>query len=254
MTASLEADCIGVVAANHVAYVERLFAIMSAGDVAVPLRSESDTERLRLLPIRRVETPRAPESGWSAASFSPVWSDAPALVSFTSGTEGTSKAVVISHRALADTVERLNRTMRVDASIREYVGVPVHHSFGFGRCRAVATAGGRFYVPARGFDPLEIVTMLRAGEINAISAVPTLWRTVLARPDILRDVGHLVRWVEIGSQFMSGEEKQQLRGLLPNAIIVQHYGLTEASRSSMLRIDAVSPRSIPSARPSTPAK
>ena len=31
--------------------------------------------------------------------------------------------------------------MGLDASIREYVGVPIHHSFGLGRCRAVAAVG-----------------------------------------------------------------------------------------------------------------
>ena len=36
---------------------------------------------------------------------------------------------------------------------------------------------------------------------------------------------------------MSGDEKAALRSFFPNARIVQHYGLTEASRSTFLTID-----------------
>jgi thioesterase domain-containing protein/acyl carrier protein len=115
----------------------------------------------------------------------------------------------------------------------------VHYSFGFGRCRSVLSAGGEIYLPPEGFNPVEIVDLLAAGEINAISAVPTLWRLVLGQASLFEPVGERVRWIEIGSQFMSGPEKARLRGLFPNARIVQHYGLTEASRTTFLEIHEV---------------
>lgn len=94
------------------------------------------------------------------------------------------------------------------------------------------------------FDPLEIRRMTEEGEINAISAVPSLWRIVLEDTKILEPVGHLIRWIEIGSQYMSGKEKQALRGLFTNAKIVQHYGLTEASRSTLLDVSSASEREL----------
>lgn len=145
--------------------------------------------------------------------------------------------MVISRGALADVVTRLNAAMSVDSSIREYVGVPVTYSFGLGRCRAVAAAGGRLYIPERGFDVIEIRRMLEAGEINAISAVPTLLRILLADPAVLGGFGDRVRWIEIGSQYMSRAEKQQMKEIFPNARILQHYGLTEASRSTFLLLN-----------------
>ena len=45
-----------------------------------------------------------------------------------------------------------------------------------------------------------------------------------------------MRWIEIGSQFMSADEKKQMKTLFPEARIVQHYGLTEASRSTFLNV------------------
>jgi acyl-CoA synthetase (AMP-forming)/AMP-acid ligase II len=132
--------------------------------------------------------------------------------------------------------------MRGDASIREYVGVPVYHSFGFGRCRAVAAAGGRAFLPEHGFNPSEIAALLERGEINALSAVPSMWRLLLASRRVLGESRRRVRWIEIGSQQMAAHEKASLRALFPEAKIVEHYGLTEASRSTFLEIDAVEDR------------
>ncbi len=106
-----------------------------------------------------------------------------------------------------------------------------------GRARAVAAAGGEVFVPER-FDPLQIGDMLAEGRINAISAVPSLWRQVLAAPGAIGRHGDKVRWIEIGSQYMAAADKLAMRRLFPGARIVQHYGLTEASRTVFLDISA----------------
>lgn len=173
--------------------------------------------------------------GWIRLQHQVVKRDKPAQIVFTSGTEGKPKAIVLTSHNLGDVVERLNEVMQVTDEIREYVGVPVTYSFGLGRVRAVSAAGGAAYLPDR-FDPTEIRTLLEAGEINAISAVPSLWRLVLSAPDVIGKAGEAVRWIEIGSQYMSAEEKLQMQRLFPQARIVQHYGLTEASRTSFLVI------------------
>ena len=88
--------------------------------------------------------------------------------------------------------------MGVTDEIRECIGVPVTYSFGLAGARAVARVGNAFYLP-KVFDPVEIRDMLAAYEINAISAVPSLWRVVLANPGFLGNLGAKVCWIEIGS-------------------------------------------------------
>ena len=179
----------------------------------------------------------AASGGWGRFTHQPRLSDDPAQIVFSSGTEGRPKAILLSHRNLADVVARLNAVMGVTEEIREYIGVPVTYSFGLGRARAVAAAGGSFFLPER-FDPIQIHDMLANGQINAISAVPSLWRQVLAAPGVIGAEGAKVRWIEIGSQYMAAADKLALRELFPNARIIQHYGLTEASRSTFLDISA----------------
>ena len=237
MASSAQQHPVGLVASHSIDFVRQVLALLDEGRVVVPLRGPDDTQRMSLAGVTEVREP-SPEFGWASFSYTPHDSTDTAQFLFTSGTEGLPKGVELPHAALADVVRRLNMVMQVDGSIREYVGIPAYHSFGFGRCRAIAAAGGKAYLPEHGFDPLEVADMLRKGEINAISAVPSLWRVLLENRSMFEDIGEGVRWIEIGSQYMSREEKLAVRELFPSAKIVQHYGLTEASRSTFLEIHA----------------
>jgi len=229
---------VGILATNTTGYVEAILRCIEAGDIAVPLRCTDDQYRIQAANVTQVIT-TTDARPWMRRDFVPAKTEDVALISFTSGTEGNPKGVILSHNNLTDVITRLNGLMQLDDGIREYVGVPVYHSFGFGRCRAILTAGGQFFIPSNGFNPAEVGEMLRKGEINAISAVPSLWRVLLTHKDLIGEAGRKVRWIEIGSQYMSRQEKEALKALFPEANIVQHYGLTEASRTALLPIHEI---------------
>jgi len=234
MTVAVATRVIAVQKVSAPAYLHHIFAAWRAHAVIVPT-DDPATLTLPNLPIAdrlMVE----PGGGWFDERLEPDDDPAPAQVSFTSGTTGTPKPILLSRRALSDVTRRLNAVMRIDGSIREYIGVPVTFSFGLGRARAVAAAGGKSYLPPNGFRPDELAGMLERGEVNALSAVPTLLRILIQQRDLIAAAGPKLKWLEIGSQYMSAEEKIAIRGLFPNARIVQHYGLTEASRTTFLVI------------------
>lgn len=227
---------IGIDATNSVDFLKSAFEAYDNSTAFAILRSDIE---LDAYPGLEITTRHAPGTTTGWATLSVNHSAEPtsiAHVVFSSGTEGRPKAIAIPHRAIEDVERRLIEAQGLTSDVREYIGVPVTYSFGFGRARAVSRVGGSFYVPDA-FDPREIRDMLARDEINAISAVPSLWRLFLAQPEVLGQLGNRVRWIEIGSQYMSGAEKAALRDIFPAACIVQHYGLTEASRSTFLRID-----------------
>jgi acyl-CoA synthetase (AMP-forming)/AMP-acid ligase II len=227
-----------IVARNSLSFIENLFALNEARQPLVIVSDEAFARTLTGMDIDRCIIPDA-ETGWFTERHPLIRDDRPAQVTYTSGTEGKPKGIVLTYSNLADAADRIIDQMDLTPEVREYVGVPATYSFGMGRIRAISAVGGHAYLPPRGFDPLELSRMLQSGEVNSLSAVPTLLRIILNAPDVIGDAGKKLRWMEIGSQFMSGAEKRAVRDLFPNARIVQHYGLTEASRSSFLRISEV---------------
>lgn len=226
---------IGIVAVNGIDFIRKVFRAYEGGKPLVVLHSRDAALLPEGVAISEIMD-ATPGTGWFDEKHVPRNDHAVAQLSFTSGTEGKPKGIVLTHKNLADVIERLQSVMETDHTIREYVGVPVYYSFGFGRIRHCSAVGGRSYIPPGGFDPFEIAAMLQNDEINAISAVPSLWRILLANPDVIGELGKKVRWIEIGSQYMSRREKEAMKTLFPNARIVQHYGLTEASRTTLLDI------------------
>ncbi|TCM16430.1 acyl-CoA synthetase (AMP-forming)/AMP-acid ligase II [Novosphingobium sp. PhB165] len=229
---------VALITRNSLSYIESVFSLNEARQLIVNVPDESFAHALTGLDIERCITPEE-GGGWFVASHPLIRADLPAQVTYTSGTEGKPKGIVLTYANLADASERIINQMELTSDVREYVGVPVNYSFGFARIRAVSAVGGQAYLPPRGFDPLELSRMLKSGEVNALSAVPTLLRILLQAKAVIGDAGKKLRWMEIGSQYMSAAEKREIRELFPNARIVQHYGLTEASRSTFLRISEV---------------
>ncbi len=238
MTLTHLPNTLGVVETNSVDYVHTLFSALSQSKVVVPLRHKDDHLRIDAINVQALVAP-SPQGGWMRPSLNLESREHIAHISFTSGTEGSPKGVFISSLALNNTVERLQLVMQMDSSVREYIGVPVYHSFGYGRCRHIAAVGGQLYIPEAGFSPQEFSQMLADDEVNALSLVPSLLRLFIHSPQILGDERFKLKWLEIGSQAMTGEEKKQVKALFPNAKIVQHYGLTEASRTSLLLISDI---------------
>ncbi|MFT4054620.1 MAG: AMP-binding protein [Novosphingobium sp.] len=224
-----------LVSRSSLSYIRQVFALCEARHAFVNVHDEAHAATLAGLDIDRCIVPEE-GGGWFEESHPLIRDDRPAQVTYTSGTEGKPKGIVLTYANLADAAERIIDQMALTEEVREYVGVPVTYSFGSGRIRAVSAVGGRTYLPPRGFDLLELSRMLKTGEVNALSAVPTLLRIVLQQQAIIGEAGRNLRWLEIGSQYMSAAEKRGIRALFPNARIVQHYGLTEASRSTFLRI------------------
>lgn len=226
---------IGLVATNSPAYIDAALGILERGDTVVPLPPINNDENAKIARVSSTVRPQG-GSGWLVRTYTPKRDDRVAQISFTSGTEGPPKGILLTHRALSDVHDRLQATMKLDKSIREYVGIPVYHSFGYARCRTICAIGGAAFIPNNGFHPTEIASMLRRDEINSISAVPSLWRLLFKHTYLFGSETTKIRWIEIGSQYMTASEKIRLRELFPNATIVQHYGLTEASRTTLLEV------------------
>jgi long-chain acyl-CoA synthetase len=166
----------------------------------------------------------------------PVLSDQDgALILYTSGTTGKKKGVLLTQRNLVQTVHNINQFMKIDEKIREFVAIPLTHSFGFGRSRCVLFTGGTLVVNNGMLNPVAVVQMIKKHRCDALSSVPSGFAMFLGRLEpMLRSIGQQIRFIEIGSSPMPLDHKMKLLEIFPNARICMHYGLTEASRSTFI--------------------
>jgi acyl-CoA synthetase (AMP-forming)/AMP-acid ligase II/acetyltransferase-like isoleucine patch superfamily enzyme len=159
----------------------------------------------------------------------------PALIMFTSGTTAKKKAVLLSHENLVQATLNINEFIKIDERVREFVAVPLYHSFGLGRVRAVLAVGGTLVLNDGHLNAAAMIQAIEGKRANALSTVPaglSMFSGKLEAP--LRRIGPQIEVIELGSAFMSPDEKARLLDVFPRARVCMHYGLTEASRSTFL--------------------
>ncbi len=160
-----------------------------------------------------------------------------ASIILTSGTTGIKKGVMLSHNNLIKTSRNINKFMGIKKNILEYLMVPITSSFGFARLRCVLLKKGCLIIDSGFFNPLLMIRRFEKYNINCISGVPSTFAMLLSLPlRILKNVRKKVIWAEIGSAPMKKTHKVKLLNIFPNKKIIFHYGLTEASRSTLLHL------------------
>ena len=105
--------------------------------------------------------------------------DEPALLSWTSGTTGTPKAFVLSHRNLATNVEALQRLAAVGPRDRVLLPLPLHHAYPFVVGMLTPLICGAAVVLPAGTTGPSLMQALRGGDVTALVGVPRLYEALM---------------------------------------------------------------------------
>lgn len=104
-------------------------------------------------------------------------------IQYTSGTTGTPKGVLLTHRNLINNAYLISRTLRFTEHDRLCCPVPLYHCFGCVMSTLVCIVSRMALVlPAQQFDPLATLDAVQAESCTALYGVPTMFIAELEHP------------------------------------------------------------------------
>lgn len=218
-------------AAGNAEFVYQYFGTHLAGGICVPI--DPDTKAARREYIASVVG--VEPTALDATHLDPADLDGIADIMFTTGTTGAPKGVVLTHENIAASARNINAYIGNDAEDVELLALPVSHSFGLGRLRCVLSKGGTIVLLGTFANVKRFFVSLDEYHVTGFGMVPASWAYLkMMSRDKIRNYADQLKYIEIGSSFMSIEDKKMLMEWLPSTRICMHYGLTEASRSAFM--------------------
>jgi acyl-CoA synthetase (AMP-forming)/AMP-acid ligase II len=180
-----------------------------------------------------VDAPTVDTSHADAASMD---ENEPAVIIFTSGTEGRAKAVVLAHRSLLAGLQMLLHVTRrlpyqlddTPAEVSLHTG-PLFHIGGVRALLWGVTVGNTLVMPTGRFDPAEALALIERYQISRWNAVPTMATRLLDHPDVRRRELRSLRAVTLGGAPVHAELMQRMGSGLPSVQprVATGYGLSE---------------------------
>lgn len=259
-------DRVAIVCGNNRYFVVSYFAIVGLGAVAVPLNPASPAPELQaeLAMVEPVGIIVGPSGivGWSGVDRSAVPTlrvvvtaestdaadtnfeallvgeptppvdvrpDEPAVMLFTSGTAGRSRAAVLSHSNLIVNIEQSLTARDVTRPGDVVYGVlPLFHVFGLNVVLGVSMSVGATVLLVQRFDPATAVESIAQRGVTVMPGAPPMWVAFANFDDLESSAFAGVRLALSGASRLSPQVAERFRERfgLP---IHEGYGLTEAS-------------------------
>jgi amino acid adenylation domain-containing protein len=174
------------------------------------------------------------------AEFEPVESpaDAPAQITYTSGSTGQPKGVLVSHANLWAGVRVVAGYLGLHSEDRIASVLPFSFVYGFNQLTTSLYVGATLVVE-RSTLAQEIVSTLRRERVTVLAAVPPLWQQLLGVAAFRDQRVDSLRIMTNAGGRLPPESVRELRRSQPQAQLFLMYGLTEVFRSTFLRPDEV---------------
>ncbi len=247
-------DRVAILSLNRREFVETFFGAMRAGCVPVPINIRLPDQGIgEILADAEVKlafadeasatsvTGQAPVVGFDDHSDSgyarfqdpgPFESLRPgeeslALLPYTSGSTGSPKGVMLSHRGVIWNNRTVARARGLSPQDRSLIAAPLFHKNGLNTLKQTLTAGGEAVLMER-FDAESYLRVLMDHRCTLLGGVPTMFVRILREIADLDDPClSFVKRIGFGSAPASDSLIDDLRRPFPAAIIENNYGITE---------------------------
>ena len=175
------------------------------------------------------------EIAGAATEFTPVAADSnsPAQITYTSGSTGQPKGVVMSHANLWAGVRVVAGYLGLQIDDRIASLLPFSFVYGFNQLTTSILVGAALIVE-RSTLAQDVVSTLRRERITVLAAVPPLWQQLLAVSSFREHRLEDLRIMTNAGGRLPPASVRELRRAQPQARLFLMYGLTEVFRSTYL--------------------
>ena len=151
-------------------------------------------------------------------------------IQYTSGTTGSPKGVLLTHRNLVNNAYVVGRGLRLTPGDRLCSPVPLYHCFGCVMSSLLSVVHAiALVMPAAQFDPLATLQAIEAERCTVIYGVPTMFIAELDHPDFRKyDMGSLRSGIMAGAPCPVEVMKRVVADMHCAGMTVA-YGQTESS-------------------------
>jgi long-chain acyl-CoA synthetase len=151
------------------------------------------------------------------------------VLMFTSGTAGSPRAAMLTHRnLLANQRQALAAAGTVTADDVVYGVLPLSHIYGLNVTLGLTLAAGGTLLLVQRFDPATAIESIQARNVTAVPGVPSMWSAFAQFDDAPADAFATVRRGSSGAARLPVRVAERIRDRF-GLELSEGYGLTEAS-------------------------
>ncbi len=160
----------------------------------------------------------------------PVRTGDPTNIQYTSGTTGSPKGVVLTHRNLVNNARFSGDAMRMTSDDRMCIPFPMYHCAGC-VCAVLncVTRGATIVLPSPSFDPVAVLKAVENEKATVIGGVPTMFIGELQHPEFANFNLSSLRTALIGGAPCPVELLKRMTTDMHCEEVCVIYGQTEAS-------------------------
>lgn len=152
-----------------------------------------------------------------------------AVLTYTTGTTGRPKGVMLSHRNLGFVGVRNKRLGVMGSADVGLCLMPIAHSYGFAQMLSSVNAATRLIIMPR-FDLEQVLELISSGTLTVFGAVPALYGKIV---DVCQKTGrslkpNALRFLLIGTAPLDLTLRRSIEDLF-GTVLTNGYGLTETS-------------------------
>ncbi|MDR0911141.1 MAG: AMP-binding protein [Methanobrevibacter sp.] len=150
-------------------------------------------------------------------------------IQYTSGTTGSPKGVMLTHRNILNNGYELGHRIKFKENEKMCFPLPLFHSFGLTLGMLSTLSCGSSIVMIETFDPLLVLSAISKEKCKYLAGVPTMYIAIMNHPMFdLYDMSSLEVTL-MGGSSVTPETLKQMIDKFQIKAMVSGYGLTEAS-------------------------